>query len=263
VKKVRIMSDRMTKQSLELVWQLAKTDFKIRYNGSVLGYVWALLKPLLIFLILNFIFSNIFGGNIKNYSVNLLTGIILWTYFAEGTTVGMLSLLSKANLITKIRVSKLAIVFASTVNSTITFLINLIILALLFIYFQVFPTFGGMLLALLFFLLIYILIVGFSFLTAPLFLRYRDLNQVWEVLLTLGFYASPIIYPLTLIPAHYQPFLWLNPMSYIIHYSKLALIDGQFISLARLGVLVAVVGGVLALGLIVLKRMSPKVAETL
>lgn len=253
----------MSKQNLELIWQLAKTDFKIRYNGSVLGYLWALLKPLLIFLILNFVFSNVFGRNIPNYSINLLTGIILWSYFAEATSVGMTSLLSKANLITKVKISKTSIIFASTVNSTITFLINLVILVIFFIGYHIVPTFSGVLLFLVFLIILYALVLGITFLTAPLFVKYRDLNQIWEVLLTLGFYASPIIYPLSLIPPKYQTIMWINPMSYIINYSKLALINNQFITFSRFGVLIAVVLFLFVLGLIVFSKMKTKVAENI
>lgn len=253
----------MTKQNLELVWQLAKTDFKIRYNGSVLGYIWALLKPLLIFLILNFVFSNVFGKNIPNYSINLLTGIILWTYFSEATSVGMTSLLSKANLITKVKISKTAIVFASTINSTITFLINLLILIAFFFVYHITPSILGILMTMLFLLILYCLIVGITFLTAPLFVKYRDLNQIWEVLMTLGFYASPIIYPISLIPERYQPFMWINPMSYIINYVKLALINNQFIAFDKFAILISIVLFILLSGILVFSKMKSRVAENI
>lgn len=253
----------MKKQNFELIWQLAKTDFKIRYNGSVLGYLWALLKPLLIFLILNFVFSNVFGKNIPNYSINLLTGIILWSYFAEATTVGMTALLSKANLITKVKISKTAIVFASTINSTITFLINIVILVVFFVGYHVFPSVLGVLLFLVFLIILYALVLGLTFLTAPLFVKYRDLNQIWEVLMTLGFYASPIIYPLSLIPENYHNLLWINPMSYIINYSKLALINDQFIPMSRFGILLGVVLIILITGITVFSKMKSRVAENI
>lgn len=248
-------------QNFELLWELAKTDFKIRYNGSILGYLWALLKPLLIFLILNFVFSNVFGRNIPHYSINLLVGIMLWNYFSEGTMVGMTSLLSKANLITKIKISKWAIVIASIINASITFAINLVILVIFFVFYQITPSLAAIFLAGVFFVLIYILIVGFSLVTAPLFLKYRDLNQIWEVLLTLGFYASPIIYPLSLIPIQYQKYLWLNPMSYIINYTKLALVSGQFISPDRLAILIAIITIIFIVGWVVFNKMHKKVAE--
>lgn len=251
----------MNNQKFELIWELAKNDFKIRYNGSVLGYLWALLKPLLIFLILNFVFSNIFGKNVPHYSINLLTGIILWNYFSEGTMVGMTSLLSKANLITKVKVSKIAIVFASIINATITFGINILLLIVFFYYYQIVPSIFQILLGFVFMLLIYLLILGFSLLTAPLYIKYRDLNQIWEVILTLAFYASPIIYPLSIIPEKLQPYLWLNPMAYLIHYTKFALIEGNIIAINKFIILVIITVGLLIIGSIVFNRSQDKIAE--
>lgn len=186
---------------------------------------------------------------------------MLWNYFSEGTMVGMTSLISKANLITKVKISKWTIVLASIINASITFLINLLILATFFALYRISPSLSSIILGLVFFILIYTLIVGFSLITAPLFLKYRDLNQIWEVLLTLGFYASPIIYPLSLIPLKYQPYLWINPMSYLIHYTKLALVDGQLISLDRMILLVMIIVVILCIGMVVFNKMHNKVAE--
>ena len=210
--------------NFELIWELAKTDFKVRYNGSMLGYLWALLRPLLIFLILNVIFSRVFSSGVNNYSLNLLTGLILWGYFTDGTKIGLTSLYTKSNLISKVNLPKSAIVIASTIHTTITFVINLFILGIFFVWFRVTPSFSSIGFFIFYLILLYILVLGFAFLMAPLYLKYRDLDQIWEVLLTLGFYVSPIIYPLSYIPDRYQPWLWINPSSYLIHYIKLPFI---------------------------------------
>src|SRR5690606_21281841 len=88
----------------ELIWRLARTDFKLRYHGSFLGYAWALVKPLMLFAVLNFVFSHIFnlrGMGVPLYPLQLLTAILLFNFFAEGTMQGMNSLLSKNQLVTK------------------------------------------------------------------------------------------------------------------------------------------------------------------
>lgn len=245
----------------ELIWELAKTDFKVRYNGSVLGYVWALLRPLLIFLILNFIFSRVFGAGVNHYSLNLLTGLILWGYFTDSTKIGLTSLFTKSNLILKINISRTAIILASTVYTTITFAINLIILGIFFVWFNVIPSFASLGIFAVYLVLFYFLVLGFTFLMAPLYLKYRDLDQIWEVLLTLGFYAAPIIYPLSFIPYQFQRFLWLNPSSYLIHYSKLALIDNQLITLPDLSKLILFIGIFFISGLAVFNRYKNQIAE--
>lgn len=249
--------------NFELIWELAKTDFKVRYNGSVLGYCWALLRPLLIFLILNVIFSRVFSAGVNNYSLNLLTGLILWGYYSDSTKIGLTSLYTKGNLISKVNLPRSAIIIASTVHTTITFVINLFILGIFFVWFQVTPGLASIGIFILYLVLFYFLVLGFTFLTAPLFLKYRDLDQIWEVLLTLGFYATPIIYPLSFIPDRYQSWLWLNPASYLIHYSKLALIENHLITLPDLVKLILLIGLFFGVGLVVFNRYKNRIAEML
>jgi ABC-type polysaccharide/polyol phosphate export permease len=220
------MQSKNQQNTYELLWVLAKTDFKLRYHGSFLGYIWALLKPLLIFLVLNFVFANIFGPGIPYYSLNLLTGIMLWNFFAEGTLTGLTSLMNKAGIITKIALPKWVIVISSTLNVLMTFLLSLVILAVFFISYKVFPDVASILWFLGICVMTYGIIVIFSLLTAPLFLKLRDLNQIWEVLLIIGFYAAPIIYPIEAIPSGTRALIALNPMTHMIQWSKEVLING-------------------------------------
>ncbi len=104
------------KKTLQLLWVITLTDFKLRYSSSVLGYLWSLLKPLLMFLVLYTVFTVLVKLDIKNYQLHLLLGIILWNFFAESTTMGMNSLLSKASLITKIKFPRWILVVASTLT---------------------------------------------------------------------------------------------------------------------------------------------------
>ena len=215
----------------ELIMRLARTDFKLRYHGSTLGYVWAIVKPLLLFTILNFVFSSIFNfrnSGIPFYSLQLLTAILLFGFFSEGTVSGMTSLLSKSQLVTKTYVPRWTIVIASTLNALFVFGMNMIILAFFFIVYNKMPSLAGIGMFLIYVACLYALIVAFSFLTAPIFVRFRDLSMIWEVLLSIIMYSAPIIYPLSLIPAHLQKFLLLNPVGFIIHYTKEALILNSF-----------------------------------
>ena len=218
---------RSTQHSVQLIWVLAKTDFKLRYQGSVLGFVWALLKPLLLFVILSLVFSNLFAGQVEYYSLQLLTAILLWNFFAEGTSVGLTSMSSKAHILTKISFPRWVVVLAASLQSLMTFLINLmILLAALFLY-GVSLSVWQLLIFLGYLMIIYLLVLGFSFIAAPLFIRFRDLNQIWEVLLMAGFYAAPIIYPLSIIPEWLKPWLYLNPMTFLIEHSKGVLFLGE------------------------------------
>lgn len=248
----------------ELVWRLAKTDFKLRYHGSVLGYVWVILKPLLMFTILNFVFSSIFNfrnSGTPDYPLELLTGLLLFQFFSEATMTGMTSLVTKAQLVTKIYVPRWTIVLGSTMNALFIFGMNLVVLAIFFVIYHKVPSIAGVLMFLVFSILLYILAVAFSFLTAPFFVRFRDLSNVWEILLSILMYASPIVYPLTMMPEHIRQILLASPFAYIVHFSKQSLINNTFgtvgdFSLLLFGMIVAIV-----LSYLVFNKYEKKVAE--
>lgn len=211
----------------ELIWTMAKTDFKLRYHGSILGFVWVILKPLFTFMILNFVFTNVFKGGI-DFSMGMFTSLVLWGFFAEGTMVGMTALQAKAHIITKIYVPKWTIVVAATLNTLLSFILILLVVSAFLLYHNIIPNVGSILIAFYYCTLTYLLILGFSFFTAPFFLKVRDLNQIWEVILTAGFYVAPVIYPIESIPAHLQQFLYLNPMTFVVVHVKNALIYNTF-----------------------------------
>lgn len=248
----------------ELIWMLAKTDFKLRYHGSVLGYVWALLKPLLMFAILNFVFSSIFnprgiGG--EYYSLSLLVSIILFNFFSEGTMAGMNSLLSKSQLVTKIYVPRWTIILASTLNSALIFLMNLIIIVVFFAYKQFLPSGEAIMLFIIYFLLTYVIIVAFAFFTAPWYVKFRDLVLIWEVIITALFYATPVFYPLQILPDYIQRILLMNPMAFIIHFNKEGLINNHFASFYQFAVFLAIIIIAFVLSIFSYRKFIPKIAE--
>ncbi|MDP2691966.1 MAG: ABC transporter permease [bacterium] len=250
-------------QTWNLIWMLAQTDFKLRYQGSVLGFLWALLKPLFVFAILNLVFSHLFASSVEHYSLQLLMGILMWNFFAEGTSVGLTALMTKAHILTKIPFPRWIVIVAASLQSLMSFFINILIFFGAFVLFGV-PIALWQLFAFVFYLvLLYVIVLGFSFFASPLFVRFRDLNQIWEVLLTGGFYAAPIIYPLRVLPEWLQPWMYLNPMTFLIEHSKGVLFSGL---LSRADhhafyVSVVVLGFVLALGFF--RKFERRVVEFL
>ena len=247
-----------------LVWTLAKTDFTLRYHGSVLGYAWAILKPLLMFSVMYFVFSSIF--NPKNtgsdyYAIQLLIGIMMFTFFAEGTSAGMSSLLSKAQLVTKIYVPRWTLIIASTLNAAMIYGFNVFIIIVFCIIFQFIPSFFSVLLFLFASLCLYLLIVTFSLMTAPLLIKFRDLQMIWEVLLQMLFYASPIIYPLTLLPKEVQQIILINPLAFIIHFTKEGLITNHFPDFWQMLLFIGCLGVAFVLSLGMYKHFNTKIAE--
>ena len=248
----------------ELVMRIAKTDFKLRYHGSVLGYVWVILKPLLMFTILNFVFSSIF--NFRNsgtpyYPLELLTGLLLFQFFSEATMTGLMSLVSKAQLVTKIYVPRWTIVLGSTMNSLFVFGMNLIVLSLFFVLYHKVPSLAGIAMFVIYAILLYVLAVAFSFLTAPFFVRFRDLSMVWEVFLSVLLYASPIIYPLATLPAKVRQLILLNPLAFVVNYSKEGLINGNFTTVWHFAALLACVAVAVIISLLVFGKYERTVAE--
>lgn len=213
------------KQNYHLVRELVRTDFKLRYQGSVLGYLWSLLRPLALFTILYLVFAKVFklGGSIPHYPAYLLLGIVLWTYFLEATSIGLRSIVDKGDMIRKVKVPNYVIVLATSFSAFVNLLLNLIVVSI----FLVVSGAQVSSLAVLFPLLLVELLIfsgAVSFILAALYVKFRDITHIWELLLQLMFYATPIIYPLSLVPRRFAKIVMLNPLAQIIQDSRFILV---------------------------------------
>jgi ABC-2 type transport system permease protein len=179
----------------ELTLTLARTEFKLRYYGSVLGYVWSLMRPLLFFGVLYVFFTQILhvGGDIPHYGVYLLTGIILWNYVLEATTISVTALVDREALIRKIRFPRIVVPLSVSMTSLFNLSLNLITVLVFALSSGVLPTLSWlwMLPIVLGFV---ILGSGISMLLCALYVRFRDIKPIWDVLAQILFYASPIMY---------------------------------------------------------------------
>ena len=211
----------------DLFYELVRTDFILRYHNSVLGFIWVLLKPFLIFAILVTVFSLVFKIQDRFYPLNLLLGLLLYSYFAEATLRGITCLAEKSTIILKVNFPKAIAILTSVVNSFISFFFGF--LAFLGFWFWIKPD-GSLLnlpLFLLLVLILTILIIGLNFFLSIIYTKLKDLLSIWEVLLQLLLYLSPIIYPLSYVPSQYQTIFLLNPMAIIITQSQAVLITGR------------------------------------
>lgn len=218
--------------STVLLRELVKTDFKLRYQGSVLGYTWSLLRPLFLFVILYVVFTRFLrlGSDVPNYPVYLLLGIVLWNYFIEITTGNIAAIVSKGDLIRKINFPKYVIVLAGCVSAMINLVLNFIVIAIFMVIagvdIRVDAVWAMILLGEL-----TLFALGIAFLLSALFVRYRDISYVWEVMMQAAFYATPIIYPLALIPEKAQKIVLLNPLAQIIQDVRNVLVTPQTVTL--------------------------------
>lgn len=201
--------------------EMVSTDFKVRYQGSVLGYVWSLLKPLFMFAILYIVFTYIFqiGKGVEYYPVYLLMGIVLWSFFQEATMTGLSSIVASGDLIRKISIPRYLIVISSSVSALINLGLNMIVVFIFAFISGVEVRWEWLILPVLI-VELYILSQAIAFFLAALYVRFRDINYIWELVLQAGFYATPIIYPMTLVPDAFQKFILLNPMAQIIQDAR-------------------------------------------
>ena len=214
---------------LNLLRELAITEYKVKYQGSLLsGYVWSFAKPLLLFGVLYFVFTRFvkLGAGVPDYALQLLLGIVIWSYFADATVRGMSSIVDRGDLIRKVYFPRMIIVVAASLSSLITLGLNLVVVVAFFLFSGVGIHFT-MPLFLLLIVELYALTLGTSFLLAALYVRFRDFRHIWELGLQLLFYATPIIYPLSFIPANWQAIFSLNPMAQIVQDSRKVLISAS------------------------------------
>lgn len=263
----------VTKKNRALLSELVRTDFKLRYQGSMLGYTWSLLRPLFLFLILYVVFVQVFkvGKDIPHYPIYLLLGIVLWNFFLEMTMQSLGSIVGRGDLIRKIRIPRWIIVISSSLSAVINLLLNLLVV-LVFMFFNKVDLLQTSLWFPAIVIEVYLFALGLSLFLAAAYVKFRDTNYIWEVLLQGGFYLTPILYPLTLITnVSYQKLILLNPMAQAIQDARYALVthDPDVITISRVsgnGVYIVPLGitlFVLVVGVLYFKSQAKSFAENL
>lgn len=221
-----------SKRNKALLKELVRTEFKLRYQGSALGYAWSLLKPLGLFGILYLVFVKFLriGGDIPDFPVYLLLGIVLWTFFTEATFGALGSIVGRGDVIRKIKFPKYIIVISGTVSALINLAFNLLVVL-------AFAVFSGAEIGLrsisapFFILELYLLALGVGLFLAALYVKFRDISHIWEVLMQGLFYAIPILYPVDIIIDNFKPIaakiVMLNPISQIIQDLRYLLVTQE------------------------------------
>lgn len=213
-----------SKSNYYLLRELVRTDFKLRYQASVLGYFWSLLKPLMLFAILYTVFTKFlrFGTGVPNYALSLLLGIVLWSYFVEATSQSLKSIVGRGGLIRKIKIPKYLIPASAVIAAFINMVLNLIVVFIFVLFAQNTGLSWQTLIALpLLVLELSALSVGIGLFLSAVFVRFRDIDHIWEVARQALFYTIPIIYPITLIPIEaIRKAIMLNPLTQIIQDAR-------------------------------------------
>jgi ABC-2 type transport system permease protein len=256
---------------VNLTLTLAVTDFKLRYFGSALGYVWALARPLLFFGVLYVVFTKVvrLGTGIPNYAVYLLMSIVLWTFFAETTNGAVRSLVNRENLLRKIRFPRLVVPLSVSLTSFFNLSLNLVAVVVFALISGIKPQARWLEMPFIV-LALFIFATGVGMLLSALFVRFRDLEPIWDVSLQVLFYASPILYVAAKWPDSVERILMCNPIAVFLTQSRRAFLDPSAPSAAqaiggapRLLIPLGIIVGTFALGWFVFAREAPRIAENL
>lgn len=255
----------------DLLWLTAKTDFRMRYVNSVLGYFWALMRPLLSFGIIFLFLRGIldFGSQIPDYGAMLMLNIMLFQYFQETTTRGLRAVSTSEALVRKMQFPRIIIPLSASMTASMTLFLNLGVGCLLLLAFGLTPAPGWLFLpiaaaAIIVFSTAIALILSVSYIRLP------DIGQVWMIVTRVAFYVSPILYPIEILDNPLRAIVLINPLTPIFVEVRHFVIDPaapQYVELAG-GMLHAMIPLAIALFTCVysvwyFKREAPGVAEAL
>jgi ABC-2 type transport system permease protein len=260
---------------LRLTTILATTDFKLRFFGSVLGYLWQLMRPLMLFGVLYVVFSEFlnFGSEVRYYPVALLMGIVMFGFLSEATSLSVRSLVVRESLVRKIEFPRLAVPLSTVLTAIFNLGLNLVPVFIFLLaaggrprwsWLELIPLLAGLAM----------FVLGLAMLLSVMFVRYRDVEPIWDVVLQILFYATPIFYTVQLVQEKsgetVARLLMCNPFAAVLQQARHAVIDPSHTSaFDALGgyplILVppAIVAFVFVLGYWIFSREAPRVAERL
>jgi ABC-2 type transport system permease protein len=260
-----------SKRFFELLWLMALTEFKRTYFGTVLGYVWSLLRPLLLFAVLLFVFTRIFrlGSEVNNYPVLLLFNIVLFGFFQESTTTAVTSVVTQEGIVRKTQFPRIVIPLSVVLTGLMNLGLNMIAVFVFILAYGVDPMWTWLLLPVIL-LPLTIFATVISMLLSALYVSFRDMLIIWTVAATLLFYATPLLYPITAVPDGFRAPMMANPIAVIVEQARVWIIDPTAPTAAEAagGVARLIPAAVICvaacfLGWRIFTREAPRIAEKL
>jgi ABC-2 type transport system permease protein len=210
----------------ELLYLVSVTEFKRTYFGTVLGYLWSLLRPLFLFAVLLFVFTKIvrLGSGVPHYPVLLLFNVVLFGFFSESTTTAVMAVVNQESVVRKTQFPRLVIPLSVVMTALFNLGLNLVVVLIFILAFGVSPQWTWLFFPVIL-LLLFAFATGVSLLLSSLYVRFRDTAIIWSVLASALFYATPVIYPIEAVPSRYQELIMLNPLSPIFVLARKWIID--------------------------------------
>jgi ABC-2 type transport system permease protein len=260
------------RRSLDLLYLIAATEFKKTYFGTVLGYLWSLARPLLLFGVLLAVFTQIFrlGSQVPNYPVLLLFNIVLFSFFQEGTIGAVSSIVGQESVVRKTQFPRVVIPLAVVLTSLFNLGLNLVVVFAFILAWGIDPQWSWLGFPLVLVALM-VLTAAVSMLVSSLYPRFRDTAIIWTVVATVLFYGSPVLYPLEVVHSEaMRDILMLNPLTPLLELARMWVIDptapgpvdaagGWGLPLAAAAIYV----GICVLSVWVFRREAPRIAEQL
>jgi lipopolysaccharide transport system permease protein len=246
----------------ELIIRLAWSDFKLRYKSSALGFLWSLLEPLLMLLVLYTVFSNLMRVQVEHYQLFLLLGIILWNFLDRGTSMGIWSIVGKPSLVQKVYFSRDVLVISTCITALMMTILEFAVFIIFLAIFRVVPGWTVAYFPILF-LLEFLIILGLSMALSALNVYFRDVQFIWRLVVQVGFFATPILYPITIFPENVRWIVMLNPLAQLITMMR----DCTLYEIAPMPMNLAFAAismlFILLIGYIIFGRLEPNFAEAI
>ncbi len=256
----------------ELLWLMSVTEFKKTFFGTVLGYVWSLVRPLMLFAVLLLVFTQIFkiGSQVPHYPVLLLLNIVLFGLFQEGTGGAVSSVLAQEGIVRKTQFPRLVIPLAVVLTAAFTFGLNMVVVFAFMLGFGVTPMWTWLLFPVILLPLL-VFICALAMLLSALNVRFRDVAIIWTVIALALNYATPVIYPLKIVPESLKHVLMANPLTPLFQQAHIWMIGPEkteSVWAAAGGPLPLIVAALIyvsvcVLGVWVFNREAPRIAEQL
>jgi len=258
----------------DLLWLMSVTEFRRTYFGTVLGYLWSLIRPLALFGVLLFVFTQVFkvGSSLDNYAVLLLLGIVQYTFFQEATNNAVTSVVAQEGVVRKTQFPRLVIPLSTVLTAFFNFCLNLVIVFGFILAWGIGPKWTWLLFPLAVATL-FLFTTAVSMTLSVLYVRFRDVAIIWSVGSQVLFYATPILYPLGLegfLSESVEHLLMLNPLAVIFEQVRVWMLESSAPSAAeaaggavRLLPALAIYLGVCVFAAWIFRREAPRIAEDL
>jgi lipopolysaccharide transport system permease protein len=243
----------------ELIRNLSLAELKNRYQNTSLGFLWSIMSPLLFALVLWFVFRNLFSQE-KNFAINLIVGIMMWRLFATGTVTCLYTIVTKPNLITKVYVPRHFLVLSSALSVLLASLLEFIVLIpIIYIMIKHIPV--TIILYPFVHILFFIAIYGIGLILSSFYVYFRDMNLIWDVLVNILMYCSPIIYPISVVPGYLMKYYMFNPITNFVIIYRDVMINGQLPAPFNLAVVIIFSVCIFLIGILIFSKLQRRFAE--